>query len=69
MFAQHTSGIPEDPATGSASGPLGAYLVRHLSTVEPEVTIVAPVSDHGPSLRLPCHTPFGTTTCGWCPAA
>ena len=29
MFAQHTSGIPEDPATGSASGPLGAYLVRH----------------------------------------
>ena len=23
------SGIPEDPATGSASGPLGAYLVRH----------------------------------------
>jgi trans-2,3-dihydro-3-hydroxyanthranilate isomerase len=29
MFAPHTSGIPEDPATGSASGPLGAYLVRH----------------------------------------
>lgn len=28
MFAPH-SGIPEDPATGSASGPLGAYLVRH----------------------------------------
>ena len=27
MFAPHTSGIPEDPATGSASGPLGAYLV------------------------------------------
>lgn len=28
MFAPHTSGIPEDPATGSASGPLGAYLVQ-----------------------------------------
>jgi trans-2,3-dihydro-3-hydroxyanthranilate isomerase len=29
MFAPHTSGVPEDPATGSASGPLGAYLVHH----------------------------------------
>src|SRR6185369_13775593 len=29
MFAPHTSGVPEDPATGSASGPLGAYAVRH----------------------------------------
>lgn len=29
MFAPHTSGIPEDPATGSASGPLGAYLLDH----------------------------------------
>ena len=29
MFAPHTSGVPEDPATGSASGPLGAYLVEH----------------------------------------
>jgi trans-2,3-dihydro-3-hydroxyanthranilate isomerase len=29
MFAPHTSGVLEDPATGSASGPLGAYLVRH----------------------------------------
>jgi trans-2,3-dihydro-3-hydroxyanthranilate isomerase len=29
MFAPHTSGVPEDPATGSASGPLGAYLVIH----------------------------------------
>jgi len=29
MFAPHTSGVPEDPATGSASGPLGAYLVGH----------------------------------------
>ena len=29
MFAPHTSRIAEDPATGSASGPLGAYLVVH----------------------------------------
>jgi trans-2,3-dihydro-3-hydroxyanthranilate isomerase len=28
MFAPH-NGIHEDPATGSAAGPLGAYLVRH----------------------------------------
>ena len=28
MFAP-ASGIPEDPATGGASGPLGCYLVRH----------------------------------------
>ena len=28
MFAP-TGGVPEDPATGSASGPLGCYLVRH----------------------------------------
>jgi trans-2,3-dihydro-3-hydroxyanthranilate isomerase len=29
MFGPHSSGIPEDPATGSASGPLGAYLLRN----------------------------------------
>jgi len=28
MFAP-ASGIPEDPATGGAAGPLGCYLVRH----------------------------------------
>lgn len=28
-FFAPTSGVPEDPATGSASGGLGAYLVRH----------------------------------------
>lgn len=28
MFAPHL-GVPEDPATGSANGALGAYLVRH----------------------------------------
>jgi len=29
MFAGHTLAIPEDPATGGASGPLGAYLTRY----------------------------------------
>ncbi len=38
MFAPHTSGIPEDPATGSASGPLGAYLVQH-GLVTPDATV------------------------------
>ena len=29
MFAPHTDGIAEDPATGSAAAPLGAYLRAH----------------------------------------
>lgn len=29
MFAPHTDGIAEDPATGSAAAPLGAYLQAH----------------------------------------
>ena len=29
MFGTDLMGIPEDPATGSASGPLGVYLVQH----------------------------------------
>jgi trans-2,3-dihydro-3-hydroxyanthranilate isomerase len=42
MFAPHTSGIPEDPATGSASGPLGAYLVLNgLVLKAAEVRIVS----------------------------
>jgi len=42
MFAPHTSGVPEDPATGSASGPLGAYLIEHgLVTAAPSVRIVS----------------------------
>ena len=42
MFAPHTSGIPEDPATGSASGPLGAYLITHgLVAPAPSVSIVS----------------------------
>lgn len=42
MFALPTSGVPEDPATGSAGGPLGAYLVRHGFLPGPgEVTVVS----------------------------
>jgi len=29
MFAPHTDGIPEDPATGSAAAPFGAYAATH----------------------------------------
>lgn len=40
FFAPH-QGIPEDPATGSASGGLGSYLVRHgLVSATPPVTTI-----------------------------
>ncbi|MBI3242123.1 MAG: PhzF family phenazine biosynthesis protein [Chloroflexi bacterium] len=29
MFAPHVADIPEDPATGAAAGPLGAYVARY----------------------------------------
>jgi trans-2,3-dihydro-3-hydroxyanthranilate isomerase len=41
MFAPEL-GVPEDPATGGASGPLGCYLVRHgLVLAKPETSIVS----------------------------
>lgn len=41
MFAPHISGVPEDPATGSAVGALAVYLVRHgLVHDAPQLTIV-----------------------------
>jgi trans-2,3-dihydro-3-hydroxyanthranilate isomerase len=41
MFAPR-SGVPEDPATGSASGPLGAFLLRHrIVRATGEVAIVS----------------------------
>ncbi len=46
MFAPHTSGIPEDPATGSATGPLGVYLMRH-GIVKPTSDTVHIVSEQG----------------------
>lgn len=51
MFAPHSSGVPEDPATGSASGPLGAYLVAHgLVAPAPSLHIV---SEQGVSMGRP----------------
>ena len=39
----HLVGVPEDPATGSANGALGAYLVRHglVSLDTPTVEILS----------------------------
>jgi trans-2,3-dihydro-3-hydroxyanthranilate isomerase len=51
MFAPHTSGVPEDPATGSASGPLGAYLVEH-GLVTPAATVDI-VSEQGTRMGRP----------------
>jgi trans-2,3-dihydro-3-hydroxyanthranilate isomerase len=51
MFAPHTSGIPEDPATGSASGPLGAYLVLN-GLVAPGETVRL-VSEQGTKMGRP----------------
>jgi trans-2,3-dihydro-3-hydroxyanthranilate isomerase len=51
MFAPHTSGIPEDPATGSASGPLGAYLVER-GLVAPADTVDI-VSEQGTRMGRP----------------
>ena len=45
-------GIPEDPATGAASGPLGCYLVRYgLATVEDGVAAI--VSLQGEAMGRP----------------
>ncbi len=51
MFAP-LLGVPEDPATGSANGGLGAYLVRHRAVpiAEPTVHIV---SEQGAELSRP----------------
>ena len=51
MFAPHTSGIPEDPATGSASGPLGVYLVER-GLVTPAATVDI-VSEQGTRMGRP----------------
>jgi len=65
MFAPR-SGVPEDPATGSASGPLGAYLVRHgLVKAGDQVDIVSEqgVKMGRPSLvRIRLRAPGGQPT-------
>jgi len=60
MFAPHTSGIPEDPATGSASGPLGAYLVRH-GLVTPDETVRI-VSEQGTKMGRQSFIHIAVTT-------
>jgi trans-2,3-dihydro-3-hydroxyanthranilate isomerase len=45
MFAPHILDIPEDPATGGASGPLGAFAVR--SGLVPRAPSVSIVSEQG----------------------
>jgi trans-2,3-dihydro-3-hydroxyanthranilate isomerase len=44
------SGVPEDPATGSAAGPLALHAVRHgLSEIGQQLQIVQGVEIHRPS--------------------
>jgi trans-2,3-dihydro-3-hydroxyanthranilate isomerase len=52
MFAPEM-GIKEDPATGSASGPLGCYLVRHKIVRPTKAT--AMVSLQGVKMGRPSH--------------
>ena len=51
MFAP-LLGVPEDPATGSANGALGAYLVHHqaIPVTEPTIHIV---SEQGTEINRP----------------
>jgi trans-2,3-dihydro-3-hydroxyanthranilate isomerase len=51
MFAPALS-VPEDPATGAASGPLGCYLVRH-QLVEQAKSVVEIVSEQGLEMGRP----------------
>lgn len=52
MFAPML-GVPEDPATGAASGPLGAYLVRY--GIVPPAPTVHIVSEQGIELGRPSY--------------
>ncbi len=52
MFAP-SFGIPEDPATGSASGALGAYLVKHRAVQMAPVTRIT--TEQGLEMRRPGH--------------
>ena len=49
MSAPHTSGVPEDPATGSPGGPLGAYLVAQGLTAGGGAVRIA--SEQGTQMR------------------
>lgn len=52
MFAP-AMGISEDPATGAASGPLGAYLVKHKIQPNPENGIYSITSEQGFEMGRP----------------
>jgi trans-2,3-dihydro-3-hydroxyanthranilate isomerase len=42
MFGPHVANIPEDPASGSAAGPLGAYAARyHVIARQPQANLFA----------------------------
>jgi trans-2,3-dihydro-3-hydroxyanthranilate isomerase len=49
MFAPHTFQITEDPATGAASGPLGAFAVRY--GIIPRSQVVSIVSEQGTKMK------------------
>ena len=49
MFAPHTFQITEDPATGAASGPLGAFAVRY--GIVPRSQVVSMVSEQGTKMK------------------
>jgi trans-2,3-dihydro-3-hydroxyanthranilate isomerase len=49
MFAPHTFQITEDPATGAASGPLGAFAVRY--GIVPRLQVVSMVSEQGTKMK------------------
>ncbi|MGD2179411.1 MAG: PhzF family phenazine biosynthesis protein [Anaerolineae bacterium] len=51
MFAP-LLGVPEDPATGSANGALGAYLVRHAAVPLIDATVHV-ISEQGAELNRP----------------
>ena len=54
MFVPDAGGAREDPATGSASGPLGVYLVRHgLVDVAADGAEIAILSEQGTAMGRP----------------
>ncbi len=61
MFAPEI-GVGEDPATGSASGPLGCYLVRH--KVVPADKAGAMLSLQGVKMGRPSHVHISIGTEG-----
>jgi trans-2,3-dihydro-3-hydroxyanthranilate isomerase len=59
MFAP-LFGIPEDPATGGASGPLGAYLLHHAAVTPPQAARM--ISLQGVSMGRPSRIAISVAT-------